>query len=365
MNETDINDTRIIADFKNITFSGFQKSKVKLELIKNIRNNKIEQSCYWSIELLCAGHFIDLWEIIILITSKYIHIGNPKLSIYLALRYENFKDILVNGYIDNEIKLRNNPKIRKLFAEIICILCLSPKKPSLETIKIDKHEYDITLLTDKLKADNVDYLKNFFREDDPKQLFIPINEFSYNLNKKNIMNASYWLEWLLQFDNICKNNKINLICETRENIPVAFEYQKDIIWLIWDAIFNEIEKREKDKKILKRIMHSLLNLFTIKYKFNCKKKRKNILYFAISLLTEYVNFNIKINNSENYITSIINKINTLYKEIKKNEIAPSTDYLFKNIKEDNLDKSISKIEMMNNLLNVNSDNEDINNSDSN
>ena len=49
MNNLDINDTRSNSDFKNITFSGFQKSKVKLELIKNIKNNKIEPSCYWSI----------------------------------------------------------------------------------------------------------------------------------------------------------------------------------------------------------------------------------------------------------------------------------------------------------------------------
>ena len=46
------------------------------------------------------------------------------------------KEIIENGYIDNELRLRNNIKIRKLFAEIICILCLSPKKHIVQIIKI-------------------------------------------------------------------------------------------------------------------------------------------------------------------------------------------------------------------------------------
>jgi len=351
MNDLDINDIRSSNDFKNITFSGFQKSKVKIELMKNIKNNKIEPSCYWSIELICSGHFIDLWEIILIVSSKYIHLGNPKLPIYLDLRYNNFKEILNMGYVDNELKLRNNIKIRKLFGEIICILCLSPKKHSIEFLKIDPNEFDITLLTDKLKANNISYTKNFFRSEDPKQLFIPFNEFAYNLNKNNTINATYWLEWIIQFDNICRSNKIPILCETRSDIQVNFEYQKDCIWMIWEAIFNEIKER-KSYKILKKILESLLKLFTIKYTVNCIKKRKNILYFAITLVTEYVNYDIKINNNEKFIENIIKKLNNIYKDIKKNEHTPNTEYLFNDIKENNLDKTISKIEMMNNMINI-------------
>ena len=352
MNNLDINDTRSNSDFKNITFSGFQKSKVKLELIKNIKNNKIEPSCYWSIELICSGHFIDLWEIILLITSKYIHLGNPKLSIYLILRYNNFKDILNMGYIDNELKLRNNKKIRKLFGEIICILCLSPKKHSIEALKIDPNEFDITLLTDKLKANNITYAQKFFKAEDPKQLFIPFNEFAYNLNKNNTISSTYWLEWIIQFDTICRTNKIPLLCETRSNISVAFEYQKDCIWIIWEILIHETRK---SNQILKRIAESLLELFTIRYTVASLKKRKNILYFAITLVTEYINYDIKINNNEEFIENIISKIENLYKDIKKNEHAPSTEYLFNNVKETNLDKTISKIETMNNMMKIEND----------
>ena len=56
-----------------------------------------------------------------------MYIRNPKLPCYIELRLTDFKNILNGGYIGNELSLRNNDKIRKLFAEIITIICLSKK----------------------------------------------------------------------------------------------------------------------------------------------------------------------------------------------------------------------------------------------
>ena len=349
MNDNEINDSRQANEFKSTTFSKFARSKVKKELLLSIINYKIEPACYWSTELICAGHFQDLWDILLLYMSRYIHIGNPKLPIYMDMRFQTFKNIIDNGYIDNELGLRNNEKIRKLFAELICILIRSRKKHAFESLAIkDISEFDITNLTDRLKAPDITFGQEIFKKDDPKELFIAINEFSYHLLKsKDITSACYWVEWILQFDNICKRKKIILTCERRSLIPVNEKYQMEVIWIVWNVL---IEYSNKKSSVYSKIIKSLLNLYCIKFTPGVKKKRKYLIYSAISFLTETIDFTIPLVDNKEFIENISNKINIIYREVKKNEITPSTDYLFNGIQRSNLEKSIEKLDKLDTIL---------------
>ena len=347
MSEVDINDKRKASEFKGVSFSKFQKTKVKKELINCLLAGKVESACYWSAELVCAGHYSDLWDTIILYITRYIHLGNPKLPIYIAMRFETFRNIICNGYADNEILLRNNQKVRQIFAEIAGVLCFSRIKHSFEPIKIKKtEEFNMATMAPRLKAPSIQFASSLFKHGDPKELYIATNEFAYHIGatSKDVVSACYWLEWILEFESICKKKKEQCLCERRTFAPVQDKYQMDPIWIVWDAILCEVGK--KDNTLLKKIVQSLLTIFSIKYTSGVKKRRRFVIYFAIALLTEPWDGSTEMINNGSQINQIVKKINTVYKDVKKNEESPNTEYLFAGTARSNLDKTIERLEKM-------------------
>jgi hypothetical protein len=244
--------------------------------------------------------------------------------------------------------MRNNQKIRHLFCEIMCILCDAKRKHSFDNTKINKSDFDMIQLRDKFKAPSNTFAQEVFKEGDPKELFPAINEIAYNISEegKNVMNACYWIEWIIEFESICKNKKEHLLCERRNFKKVETKLQMDIIWIIWDLFFVEAGKRSK---IIKKIMDSLFTMFTFKYTKGCSKKRKNILYFAISILCENISNDEEImrTSQKEIVQNILKKVDLVYAQIKKNEESPGTEYLFKDVKSFNLEKTIAKLETMN------------------
>uniref|UniRef100_A0A6C0JCC4 Uncharacterized protein n=1 Tax=viral metagenome TaxID=1070528 RepID=A0A6C0JCC4_9ZZZZ len=349
MNENDITDKRKIKEFKGITFSKYKKSDAKKELLNNLNIGKIEPACYWAAEYICAGHYADIWEIIFFFCSKHIHLGNPKLPIYLDLRLNHFKQILNSGYQDDVLKMRNNEKIRKLFGEIISVLCLSKKKHTFDNITIKKEDFNITKITYKMKADSTAYATRIFKKEDPTELFVGINEFYWSILKsqQNGAFACYWLEWILGFEDICKKENKQYSGARRSNMPIEGKYQKDIIWMIWECLLLEANNRSKG---LHKIMTALLSLFCLRYKPGVRRRRKYLIYFGITLLTEPLDNSVPIIKNEKIVENILSKINIIYKQIKKNELRPDTDYLFNNsMTNNNLEKTINKLEKMNAL----------------
>ena len=350
MNQNEITDKRSIKEFKGITFSKYKKSDAKKELLNNLSTGKIEPACYWAAEFICAGHYADIWEIIIFFCSKHIHLGNPKLPIYLDLRLDHFKQILHNGYQENIIKMRNSDKIRKLFGEIISVLCLSKKKHTFDNIKIGKDDFNITKIAYKLKADSTQYASIIFKKEDPSELFVGINEFYWNILKeqKNGALACWWLEWILGFEDICKKENKKYSAARRSNMPVEGNFQKDVIWMIWECLLLEANNRSKG---MHKIVTAMLSIFCLRYKPGVRRRRKYLIYFAINLLTEPLDNSIPIINNNKMVENITSKINVIYKQIKKNEVKPDTDYLFNNsITNNNLEKTINKLEKMNALV---------------
>jgi hypothetical protein len=128
-------------------------------------------------------------------------------------------------------------------------------------------------------------------------------------------------------------------------VPVENKYQRDIIWLIWDGLL--LQSENNGNPFIQKLMGSLMTLFCIKYTTGACKKRRYLLYFAVALLTEPVPMDIELVSKKELVQNVVEKIGEIYKQIKKNEISPGTDYLFNNLEQaSNFEKSIRKLELM-------------------
>ena len=312
-----IEDTRKLIDFKNITFSKFEKNKVVTELLSCLINAKLEESLYWTAEMVCSGHFLDLWDTVLLFVAKHVHLGNPKLPIYILMRFNNFKEIIKN-YDTDSLDVRNNEQLRQLFAEIICVLWQSKKKHSMDIVKLDSTDFGLSEITMKLRAPDTTYITDIFKQDDPKEIYIALNELAFHIspNSKNSISACYWLEWIIEFENINKKKRIKCLAHKRTFDGVSSDYDRDIIWIIWELILTK-----STNSIHKKIINALLRLYSMHFSLVLKKKRRFIIYFAISILTDHVDLAVDIINDTNSINTVLSKNKNIYRDVKKNEIS--------------------------------------------
>ena len=180
-----IEDTRTIDQFKVTTFSKYKRTDVKKEWMNCMMKGQVEAVCHWTIELLCSGLILDLWDLFFLFSFKYIR--NPKVPLYLDMRYQQFKK---EANQTDELSLRNQEEIRKLFLEIVGVLCTSTRSHGYEIVQVPPE-----VPKSRLKAPTITFNKAFQAED-PKELFIPLNEFSYMLSVKDSVGACFWVEWM-------------------------------------------------------------------------------------------------------------------------------------------------------------------------
>ena len=121
--------------------------------------------------------------------------------------------------------------------------------------------------------------------------------------------------------------------------------------MLWDAILFEVEKR--DNPLLQKINDAILSNFSVKFSSGVPKRRRYLLYFAISLLCESVDYSAEIVHNNKQVETVVSKIDSVYKEVKKNEQTPATEYLFHGMEGEtrsNLDKTIERLEKMNDAM---------------
>jgi len=272
------------------------------------------------------------------------------------MRIGHFKELVANGFVDQELRLRNNSRIRVLFAEIMFVLCESLKKHCVTEVKVKKEDFDLTQMTERFKAPHVQFAtrhddnnEEILSVEDPRELFIAANELAFSITEEghNAVSACYWVEWMMEFVQMKKLVGEPLRCARRSFIPVDPRLQMDAVWIIWDLFLEEAKKRTP---LFQRIVDSALHLYCLKHR-GYNKKKKWILYFVIEVLASPTPLPEEaIVKDKDRLALVCRNVHRIYEQVKRNEHSPGTDYLYFGLQSSsNLESTIAKLETMNSL----------------
>ena len=281
-----INDTRPIGAFVKMTFSGYKTVDAMKKLMESLINAKVEGACYWSAELICSGHYAELWETIFLFYGKHVHVANPKLAVYIENKLSKFKENMNNApSAQAQLNFRNESAFRNMFCEIIITLCLSDKKFIIQYTNVPEEDFDLVVLKNNLVAPDFTRAEKIIQPEDPRELLVTVNELQFCLSNEisSTMRANYWVEWLLDYAKLCKKRKQPCLIQRREHDIIDKKHQRNIVWLIWDAIHHETNERRN--ALLNKIINALFRMFALRYSESHNTRRKSIIYFAVAILT--------------------------------------------------------------------------------
>jgi len=287
-------DSRMLKDFKNQTFGGYNIAKASSALDKAILEEKLEPALHWTLQLFLSGIVSPLWSKLIILSCKNINIYNPKLPEFIYHKNLQWQAIIDNTKFtkENILLLRNHPTVRLLLAEMVSILVLSKKRKlnTLPTIK--KNEFIIDHFKSKLEAKDNRLIETIIMDGDPSEIKIAINEMAFNIHNRNINKALYWLNWILEWEKINSKKYGKYECASRTVSGIDAKYYKDVVWLVWSVIHKISQLKcsigfnnEWNKQI-----HCLFNLYTNKFTPSTRSKKQNYIIWSILYITETIDY---------------------------------------------------------------------------
>jgi len=321
-------DIVLIADtrekFKTDTFSNYKKKDVGKNLQNAIYYNRKEEAFFWTAEMLCSDMLLELWDTYFVLMSKYIHIYNPKLPLYIMKKYEEFRSIISND--DNILNVRNDFKIRVIFFSITTVLCDSQKLTTLHDLRYN-FVFKIETLYDNLKAPNIEYVNLVYKNGDPKEYLVPFNEFMYHLTEtRNKVDIVYWINWIIEYDALCRKKKKEVLCETRSIYRNSRKIlEGNVIWIIWDAILKTSLKVVNNK--IQSIVQSIFQLFATRYALSVNKKRLYMINHAIEiiLLHKDIKCNTPVVSKTSIFDNLEKNISVIFEQIKEKEVVVNSE----------------------------------------
>ena len=319
----EINDIRLITDFKKHAFGGYQKSKVVSTLDKEITLENVNNSCYLAIQLMISGVIEPLWNKYLAIAAKQINIANPLMPVFLLQKTLVLKSNILNKKQNQVLQLRNNSVVRNLIVEMTSLLTLSRKRKLEVLPKIKNEDFIVTVFQNKLEAKDTTLVNNFIQNEDPSEVRIAINEFAHHLRNRNNYKSLYWLNWILEWEkmNRKKYNKFEVAQRIQEGVDSKFS--KCVIWLVWKIINTIRTQKSLELNISVRENNQIDALWSLfRYEFTIGKQSVRVSYiiWAIKYMTSQIDWKIPLVERESLHFQAIANVNLIIKNMKGQEV---------------------------------------------
>jgi hypothetical protein len=322
-------DPRPLEAFKEQTFSGFKKSDVFKALFKSIDTSKIEDACFWMVECICSGYCQEVLEKCMLHSSKVIHLNSPNLPIFLVRRYKTFMRSMDHIPVKERAKLihlRNSLDVRHNLIDVAVTLAMAPKHKRYDALpKVDpKTHFQFATIKEAMNATMQILPANLIKFTDPEELRIIMNEVFFNLKNSHggYEKVCYWIGWLVLWEKRNKLMKQSYEIESRPINEVNPKYSKDMIWLIWELVFEEASLRPPETKAP---IQALFQLFRQDYTSGKRQSRLVYLYQSVGYLTLPFNPTVPIRVRHDIFLQTQGNVNILFKSKKPNEVKEYTE----------------------------------------
>ena len=181
-------------------------------------------------------------------------------------------------------------------------------------VGVPHDDFNMALIYIKYKAPSQEYITPFYKENDPKHMISFFNEFIYNIESKNCFRAYYWLEYILGYEKILHKYKEKSFAHIRDFIIVSSTYARDIIWIFWEILLTYAEQKGA---IYFKLATSSFYLFSSRYSTISKQSKKYFIYLVISFLTNDIDINIPIMDTDFDMDVIHQHTTDIYNELKK------------------------------------------------
>jgi len=255
------------------TLAGHKTGQVVKAYREALSTGLIEEAVHWSGELLLSGNLWPVWETLFSTAALYYY-NHRELPMYLKDRYIRFRGT-ASGRED--IELRNNDAIRAVIAETSAALAAGTRQFKATRIHIDDSDYVLDHLRMRMKAPTRDPARPFLLPEDPPEVCICANEFTYALQVKNLADAQFWAEWLIAFQKRCTKQKTPCVCGVRGPADAPAKLRTSPALLLWSILRGVCRGRP----LIDTTVYSWQQLFMVRYTGAVNSVRANLLLAAV------------------------------------------------------------------------------------